>query len=67
MNETIQITASDGAPYDALGWSVAMAGNTLVAGAYTDSIGANTNQGSAYVFYHDTRLRFYFPLVARQP
>lgn len=65
MNETIKLIASDGEAQDAFGWSVAMDGDTLAAGAYSDSIGANINQGSAYVFYYDTRLRIYFPLIGR--
>ena len=65
MTETVKLTASDGAAGDELGWSVALDGDTLVAGAYTDSIGANSQQGSAYVFYNDTRLRFYFPLIGK--
>jgi hypothetical protein len=64
MTETAQLTASDGAAGDGFGWSVAMDGDTLVAGAYTDSIDAS-QQGSAYVFSNDTRLRIYFPLIWR--
>jgi len=45
-----QLTASDGAPGDAFGISVAISGDTIVIGASVDDIGANTNQGSAYVF-----------------
>lgn len=65
MTETDQLTASDGAAFDRLGWSASIDGDTVVVGAYTDSIGANSQQGSAYVFYYETRLRIYFPLIAR--
>jgi len=45
-----QLTASDGAAYDEFGCSVALSGDTAVVGAYVDTVGANANQGSAYVF-----------------
>jgi FG-GAP repeat/Bacterial Ig-like domain (group 1) len=44
-----KLTASDGAANDRFGWSVALAGDTLVVGAPFDDVGAS-NQGSAYVF-----------------
>ena len=44
--QTAKLTASDGAAFDFLGFSVAISGNTVVAGAY----GANSSQGAAYVF-----------------
>lgn len=40
------VTASDGSSGDRLGWSVALSGNTIVAGAFLDDL----DQGSAYVF-----------------
>ena len=49
-NETARLTASDGAASDALGTSVSMDGSTIVAGAFGDDVGANADQGSAYVF-----------------
>jgi len=51
-NWTLQqkLTASDGAPEDAFGSSVAISGDTIVVGAYSDTVGTNTSQGSAYVF-----------------
>jgi hypothetical protein len=49
-NETAKLTASDGALTDGLGKSVAIDGDTIVAGAYNDDIGAIANQGSAYTF-----------------
>ena len=45
-----QLTADDGAANDLLGRSVAIDGDTAVVGAYADDVGANTDQGSAYVF-----------------
>ncbi len=45
-----KLIADDGAGWDYFGYAVALDGDTLVAGAYRDSIGANANQGSAYVF-----------------
>jgi len=45
-----KLTASDGALGDFFGAAVALHGDTLAAGAPSDTIGANTGQGSAYVF-----------------
>jgi hypothetical protein len=45
-----QLTASDGAAYDYFGISVALSGDTALVGAPFDNVGANTVQGSAYVF-----------------
>jgi hypothetical protein len=44
--QTAELTASDGGTEDHLGSAVAVAGNTIVAGAH----GANARQGAAYVF-----------------
>jgi hypothetical protein len=49
-NETAKLTASDGADYDELGWSVAIDGGTIVAGAPGRKVGSNANQGSVYTF-----------------
>jgi hypothetical protein len=46
FQQLAELTASDGAPGDALGYSLAMSGNTVVAGAE----GAGGNTGKAYVF-----------------
>ncbi|MCK4266549.1 MAG: FG-GAP repeat protein [Thermoplasmata archaeon] len=51
--EVTKLTASDGAGNDRFGWSVSIFGDTIVAGAYGDQIGANAAQGSAYVFERD--------------
>jgi hypothetical protein len=50
MTQTAKLTASDGARSDQLGRSVTVSGNTVVAGAFWGNVGANLNQGSAYVF-----------------
>ena len=49
-NETAKLTATDGAAGDQLGVSVAIDGDTIVAGAALDDVGANAEQGSAYTF-----------------
>ena len=49
-NQTAELSASDGAATDHLGWSVALEGDTIVAGAHLDDVGANSDQGSAYTF-----------------
>ena len=48
--EDARLVASDGEAGDAFGFSVAVSGETVVVGAFRDDIGANTSQGSAYVF-----------------
>ena len=48
--QTAELTASDGAARDTLGSSVAISGDTIVAGAPDHQVGANANQGAAYVF-----------------
>ena len=48
--EEQKLTASDGAEGDLFSWSVAISGATIVVTAPFDTIGANFNQGSAYVF-----------------
>jgi hypothetical protein len=45
-----KLLAADGAAADALGHSVAIDGNTIVAGAYLHDLPSNPNQGAAYVF-----------------
>jgi len=45
-----ELTASDGAAGDQLSYSVAISGSTIVAGAPTDVVDGNTQQGSVYVF-----------------
>lgn len=45
-----KLTASDGATNDLFGSTVALDANTAVIGARLDDVGANADQGSAYVF-----------------
>ena len=45
-----ELTASDGAPDDWFGNSVAVDGSTVVVGAPHHMVGSNANQGAAYVF-----------------
>ena len=45
-----KLTAADGAASDFFGFSVAVSGDTTVAGAYNDIVSGNSFQGSAYVF-----------------
>jgi hypothetical protein len=49
-SQQAQLTALDGAASDYFGFSVAISGDTAVVGAYMDDVGANGNEGSAYVF-----------------
>jgi hypothetical protein len=48
--ETAKLTAGDGAANDRLGFSAAIDGDAIVVGAAFDTVGANTDQGSAYTF-----------------
>jgi hypothetical protein len=48
--QTAKLLASDGATTDQLGVSVAISGDTVVAGADLATVGANFGQGAAYVF-----------------
>jgi uncharacterized protein (DUF2345 family) len=50
LTETAKLTASDGAAFDTFGWSVSVSGDTVVVGAPGADIGANADQGAAYVF-----------------
>jgi hypothetical protein len=45
-----KLTASDGMDGDQMGISVAISGNTIVAGAQSATVGGNALQGAAYVF-----------------
>jgi hypothetical protein len=48
-----KLTAGDGAANDGFGRSVALFNDTAIVGAPDDGVGANTRQGSAYVFVRD--------------
>jgi hypothetical protein len=45
-----KLTASDGMAYDRFGSSVSISGDTVVVGSDWDEVGANGEQGSAYIF-----------------
>lgn len=45
-----KVVAPDGLANDFFAYSVSLSGDVLLAGAYGDNVGANLNQGSAYVF-----------------
>ncbi len=45
-----RLTASDGAPTDFFGCAVAIAGDTVVVGAYRDNTAGGSDAGSAYIF-----------------
>lgn len=45
-----KLTASDGAAGDNFGVSAALSGDTAIVGAWGNDVGANADQGSAYVF-----------------
>jgi len=49
-SQQAKLVAADGSANDSFGYSVAVSGNTVVVGAYIDNVGANVDQGSAYVF-----------------
>lgn len=49
-SERATLTSADGAAGDRFGNTAAMSGNTVIVGAQWDNVGANNNQGSAYVF-----------------
>lgn len=45
-----KLTGADGATNDRFGVAVAVDGDTVLVGAFTDTVGINSNQGSAFVF-----------------
>jgi hypothetical protein len=49
-SQQAKLTADDGDDYDWFGRAVAMSGETVVIGAMGDDVGANVDQGCAYVF-----------------
>ena len=53
-SQTAELTASDGAPGDELGNSVAASGGAVAAGAPEHSVGAHGGQGAVYVFSQPT-------------
>ena len=49
-NETVELSAADGASSDALGWSVSVSGSSVAAGAPYATVDGNTEQGTVYLF-----------------
>jgi hypothetical protein len=49
-SQQAELTSSDGEAGDKFGWSVAVSGSTVVAGAPHHKLGSNAQQGAAYVF-----------------
>jgi hypothetical protein len=49
-SQQARLDASDGATNDFLGQSVALSGDTAIAGAWGADIGGNAEQGAAYIF-----------------
>ncbi|MCX5690347.1 MAG: hypothetical protein NTV94_11290, partial [Planctomycetota bacterium] len=45
-----ELTATGGAANDSFGSSVSISGDTAIVGAFRDDVGANVDQGSAFVF-----------------
>ncbi len=50
ITQNVKLIASDGAANDSLGFSASLSGTMGLVGAYTDRIGVNDAQGSAYLF-----------------
>ena len=48
--EVKKLTASDAQPWDYFGYSVAVAGDVAVVGAYGEAAAAGNNSGAAYIF-----------------
>ncbi len=52
-SEQAGLTASDGTTYDLFGKSVAIDGKYAIAGAEIKTVGSNSSQGKAYIFYRN--------------
>jgi hypothetical protein len=50
LKQTAELTASDGLAEDLFGYSVAIAGNTIVVGAPQHRVDDNADEGAAYLF-----------------
>jgi hypothetical protein len=50
ISDFMQTTSNDGVADQHFGVSISISGDYAVIGAYLDNIGANTHQGSAYIF-----------------
>ena len=53
-SQQAELIASDSAPGDHFGYSVAVSGDTVVVGAPGHTVGANAGQGVAYIFARDS-------------
>jgi hypothetical protein len=53
-SQQAELTASDGAPGDALGISATVNGNTSIVGSENHTVGSNADQGTAYIFVPTT-------------
>jgi hypothetical protein len=62
LTQSGELTAGDGAAEEFFGVSVAVSGDTLVAGAIAHQVGANTGQGAAYVFVTPPSLAIASPI-----
>src|SRR5208282_4210845 len=49
-SQQAELTTSDGAAGEQLGYSVAVSGSTVVAGVYLHAVGSNPQRGATYVF-----------------
>ncbi len=49
-SQQARLIGTDTVGFDAFGYAVAISGDTAIVGAFADDVGANGNQGSAYVF-----------------
>src|SRR5262249_43016057 len=49
-SESQKFSSADGASGDAVGWSIALDGNTAIVGANFANVGGNEFQGAAYAF-----------------
>ncbi len=52
-SETSQAIASDGSSSDYFGYSVSIDGDYAIVGAYNKTVGSNSHQGQAYIYYFD--------------
>ncbi len=50
VNRKFELVAGDGAAFDYFGFDTAISGDTVIVGVPLDDIGANVDQGSAYIY-----------------
>ncbi|MEO7046964.1 MAG: FG-GAP repeat protein [Ferruginibacter sp.] len=51
--QQVALTAGDGAASDNFGYSVGISGSYAIVGAVAKTVGANTGQGKAYIYYYN--------------